>query len=250
MIDIFTRLCGTGQAVTDTNPGAVSTDWIDMDKDATGAKRIFGGGQLVVARFAVTVAVTAGGDPDNTVQLDLVRVPKTLATPTTARTLAAFDNTTDVAGTVITSTAHGLTNGTRITVAQTSGTLNTGTGYAVATWLYIVNATTNTFGVSATPGGAAISLTDQTGTTTVTWYPEIVVSSGPIPFHFLPAGAVVELAIPPHLITPAPTKAIHRYMYAMFSGPTDIGAGTFTCDIVGGYAQQGQPFNKVNYVTA
>jgi hypothetical protein len=85
-------------------------------------------------------------------------------------TLAPFDNTDNVAGATITSVAHGLSNGTRITVAAASGILNTGVGYAAGTDLYIINKMNDTFEVSATFGGAAIVLTDQLGTTTVTWY--------------------------------------------------------------------------------
>jgi hypothetical protein len=255
MKDVFASLCGTGLAITDTNPGMVSTDWVDLDPTALGNNRVLGGGKLVVARFVATVAFTANSDPDNTVELQIVLTPKTLATPTTARTLAAFDNTTAVAGAVITSTAHGLTNGTRVTVAQTSGTLNTtssgggGPAYAVATWLYVVAATTDTFGLSGIPGGAPFVFVDQAGTTTVTWYPEVIVSSGAIPWPKLVQGTVVELSLPPG-IRPPTVNTVHRYLYAMFVGPTDMVAGTMTCDLQDGFSMAGQPFNKVNYVTA
>lgn len=245
LIDTFARLCGTGLAGTDTTPGFVSDSWIDLDRNALGINLDFGGGQLVVARFGVTVAVTAGGDPDNTVEMALVRMPMTLATPTTARTFT-FDSTADVDDTTetITKTAHGLTNGTRVTSSGTPPT-----GFTTGTWFYVISATANTFKISATPGGSAVNLTDAVGTCTLTWYPEIVVTTGAIPFHYLTAGTVIERAIPPPIQTTA-FKPLHRYLYAMFSGPTDIGAGTFTCDLTGGFAMDGRPYNKLNYVTA
>lgn len=245
LIDIYTRLCGAGQAVTDLDPGAVSSAWMDM---GALTNRILGGGQLVVARFGCTVTA-ATTDPDNVVYLEIVHTPKELATPTTARTLAAFNSTDDVDDTTetITSAAHGLTNGTRVTVAAATGALPT--GLTAATNYYIRGATTNTFQLAATPGGAAINLTDAVGTTTTTWYPEPIVSSGPIGFNRLIANDfTMELAIGPHQLSRAyPTG---RYLYAMFRGTTDLSAGTFTCDLVGGFAMDGKPFNKPNYATA
>lgn len=247
LTDIYYSLNGSGLAVTDTNPGVVSTNWVDLDKDGLGAKRDLGGGRLLVARFVVTVAVTAGGDADNTVEFALVRTPMTLATPTTARTFT-FDSTADVndATETIMKTAHGLTNGTRVTSSGTPPT-----GFTTGTWFYVVGATTNTFQIAATPGGAAVDLTDAVGTCTLTWYPEIVCTSGAIPFHYLTAGTVIEVPIgPPMRIVSGAARPLHRYLYGMVSGPTDIGAGTFTCDIVDGFAMDGKPFNKPNYSTA
>lgn len=172
--DIFTRLSGTtGSSATGQNlastttAGVLSTNWIDLDA----------GGSLRTQRELrdLYALVWFTGTPVSatltaTMDIELVMQPYTFVQPSSVA-LTAFDNTTDVNATVITSNAHGMTNGTRVTVAQTSGTLNTGTGYAVSTVLYVVNATTNTYGLSATLGGSAISLTDQTGTTVVTYYP-------------------------------------------------------------------------------
>lgn len=246
-IDQFARLCGTGQAVTATQAGAVSSAWIDMGTSALN-QRIFGGGQLVVARFACTVTATTA-DPDNTIEFQIVHSPKELATPTTARTLADFNSTSDVddATETITSAAHGLPNGTRITVVASSGALPT--GLVTATNYYIRNATTNTFQLATAPGGAAINLTDAVGTTTVTWYPEVIVSTGQVAFNRLIANDWVrEIGIgPAELSRVYPTG---RYLYAMFRGVSDLSAGTFTCDLTSGFAMDGRPFNKPNYVTA
>lgn len=67
---------------------------------------------------------------------------------------------------VITSAAHGLANGDIVTVAS-STTLPA--GLSANTEYYVVEKTTDTFKLSATPGGTAIDITD-TGTGTHTWY--------------------------------------------------------------------------------
>ena len=70
-----------------------------------------------------------------------------------------FDATTAVAGTVITIANHGYTNGTIVRLYGTiAPELNKTTNY------YIVNATTNDFGISLSSGGPAITLTDIAGT--------------------------------------------------------------------------------------
>lgn len=66
--------------------------------------------------------------------------------------------------------AHGLSNGDCVTVA--SGT-TLPSGLSVSTYYYIINATTDTFKVSTTPGGSAVALADD-GTGTHTWYQEVL----------------------------------------------------------------------------
>jgi hypothetical protein len=245
MNDINLRLCGTGQAVTDTVPGAVSSAWLDLDSLGAGNNRLLGGGQIVVARFACQVAANPAADPDNTVEFSIVLTPITLATPTTARTVPTptFTNGTDV----VNSTAHGLPNGTLVKITATGGSP---TGLAADTHYWVINATANTFQLAATPGGVAVLFTnDGTPAHTITWYPTPLVSSGAIPTQKIVVGSVCELVIPPGFRPPT-NNVIHRYLYAMFSGPTDITAGTFTCDLTSGFSMEGKPFNKVNYVTA
>lgn len=73
----------------------------------------------------------------------------------------------------ITAAAHGLTEGTRITVANSGGALPT--GLAAATNYYVRDVMPDAFKVSATPGGAAVDLTaDGSGTQTATRYPDVV----------------------------------------------------------------------------
>ena len=68
------------------------------------------------------------------------------------------------AGDLVTKTAHGLSNGDRVSFA----TIVTTTGIVTNTIYFVVNAATNTFQVAATSGGAALPLTTN-GTGTVRW---------------------------------------------------------------------------------
>lgn len=71
----------------------------------------------------------------------------------------SFDATTAVTGAVITINNHGYANGTKVRLYGTiAPELNKTTDY------YIVNSATNTFGLSLTSGGTAITLTDVAGT--------------------------------------------------------------------------------------
>ena len=198
MIDTFFRLCGSGQAFTTS--GHVSSEWVDLGGNPASnpaygaiAQRILGGGKPVVAKFTATVAAACAADPDCVVTLSIVATPKSLATPSTARTLAAFDGATGVDDTTetITAPAHGLTNGTRVTSDVTLAGITAATNY------FIRDATTNTFKLAATPGGAAINLTDAGGAITLTWYPDVIVSTGPIAFQTLSIGYRREIAISP-----------------------------------------------------
>ena len=58
-------------------------------------------------------------------------------------------------GDTVTATAHGLSNGDEVSFA----TIVTTTGIVTRTIYYVVNATTDTFQVAATAGGAALPLT-------------------------------------------------------------------------------------------
>lgn len=161
-----------------------------------------------------------------------------------------FDNTKDVASTVITYAGHTLPNGTRVTVAQTTGAINTGTGYAVATNLYVVNSTTDTFGLSATPGGAAITLADTTGTTVVTWFPEVVGAANKIGLERLIANvAQVQFVINPLLIGPGNGVPAHRYLLARYTPTANLTAGGAFCQFRNGAPMANFPINPSNYVT-
>lgn len=84
----------------------------------------------------------------------------------TAGATVATGLTATAATDVINATAHGLANGTQITLTA----IATGTaGLSVGTTYYVVNTAANTFKVAATSGGSAIDITtDGTGITVET----------------------------------------------------------------------------------
>lgn len=65
--------------------------------------------------------------------------------------------TADAATDIITSAAHGLSNGDTVTFFNSGGALPT--GISAATYYYVITATTNTFQISATVGGSALDIT-------------------------------------------------------------------------------------------
>ena len=74
------------------------------------------------------------------------------------------NNITEASPGVFTSTAHGLTNGTRLKYNSNGGTnLVTGTSDTVAdgTVLFVVNADTNTFRLASTSGGTALQVSNN-----------------------------------------------------------------------------------------
>jgi hypothetical protein len=200
-------------------------------------RRKIGGGRIVVASFAASVSMNSSTE-NATMELQIVALPKT--TIATATFTAA---TTDI----ITATAHGLTAGTRITVSS-STTLPA--GLAASTNYYLRDVTTNTFKVSLTPNGSAVDITDTgTGTHTLTWYPEVLVSSGPIGIDRIQAGLFkCELAVPPPQVSPR--YPYNQYLFARFVPSATITAGTMTCDLNDGYATDGGHAQPAGYTTA
>ncbi len=89
--------------------------------------------------------------------------PQIIFSPTAA-VQATF--TVTAATDLVTSNAHGLSNGDLLQLT-TQTTLPA--GLALATDYYVINATTNTFQLAATPGGVAVDITD-TGTGTQTFH--------------------------------------------------------------------------------
>ena len=86
----------------------------------------------------------------------------TLGTSGTSLVTATFDNATDI----WTSVTHGLIDGDIVQLTNSGGALPS--GFAAATVYYVINATTTTFKLSLTRGGAAVNgTTNGTGTHTV-----------------------------------------------------------------------------------
>lgn len=234
MVDTYTRLCGTGQALTPTTAGVLSTDYMDL---GSGTYRSFGG-NLAVASFCASVSMNSSTE-NATMRLQIVALPKTGAIATSTFTAAVTD--------IITVSAHGFTAGTRITAAS-STTLPA--GLAASTNYYLRDVTTNTFKVSLTPNGDAVNITDTgTGTHTLTWYPEILADSGEIGIDRIQAGLFkYEVAIPPPQVSPK--YPYNRYIYARFLPSATITAGTMTCDINEGYSTNGGILQPIGYTTA
>jgi|CXWL01.1.fsa_nt_gi hypothetical protein len=250
-LDILTRLSGTtgssaaGQSIAAATAAApvYSTNWIDLD--AAGSLRTK---RDLRDMFALVWPTTTVDSATNTATLDieLVMCPTTApATPT----LAAFNATSDVDDTTdtITSTAHGLIDNTRVTVAVTSGLILT--GLAVSTNYYIRDATTNTFKLAATPGGAAINVTDAVGTNTITWYPEVVGAASKVPLERLIANRTqVQICINPLLLDQR-VQPVHRYLFARYVPTANLTAGVVFCDLQRGAPMSNHPVNPSNYVT-
>lgn len=71
---------------------------------------------------------------------------------------------------VITSNAHGLSNGDVVTLANSGGALPA--GFTASTYYYVIDSAINTFKISLTPAGAAVVPSD-TGSGTHSFYKEV-----------------------------------------------------------------------------
>jgi hypothetical protein len=144
------------------------------DPGTTGVNELTGGSPAY-ARKAVTWAAAASGQRSNTAQL-LFDVPA-VATPgvaylgfwsaitagtfygyTPAGNFTPMVATIDAATDAFTSFAHGLTNGQTVLVYDIMAS-GLSAGFTEGTIYFVVNATTDTFQLSATSGGAAITIT-------------------------------------------------------------------------------------------
>lgn len=123
-------------------------------------------------------------------------------------------NATDV----ITSSAHGLTNGDLVTVTNSAGALPTGISAGV--WYYVISATTNTFKLSATLGGSSIDMTSD-GTGTQTFYREKVNMMDVASFDYV----TVSLA------TSGTAAAVIRFGCSAVATMPDISAAQSTTNI-------------------
>jgi len=240
LIETYARLCGTGQTVT---TAAFSTNAFDLGAGRTG--KALAGGRLVVARFGVTTAAasaTAG------TAIDLVIYNTNGSTGAISPTVTApggINTTTNV----LTATAHGLANSTAV-VMSTAGTLPTfSPAYTAGQFLYVRNATDDTFQLSYTPGGDIIDITAAgSGSILFTEALTTVAAAIAVPLQRLGAGCIYELAISPPGVAKESFAA--RYIIARFNPTAALSAGTFICDLVSGFGQDGQPKNKLGYVTA
>lgn len=122
---------------------------------------------------AGTSSSTAGSTVINTVNTTGV-VAGMLAVGTNCPVTSTVNGSADPATDTITAVAHGLNNGRKVSFSSTGVT----TGLAQNTIYYVVNATTDTFQVSSTVGGAPINFGGSTSAVTFR-YPNYVVSVNP-----------------------------------------------------------------------
>lgn len=116
---------------------------------------------------------TAGSTVINTVSTSGVAVGM-LATGTNCPVTSTVNGSADPATDTITAVAHGLNNGRKVAFSSAGVT----SGLAQNTVYYVVNATTDTFQVSSTVGGAPIDFGGSTSAVTFR-YPNYVVSVNP-----------------------------------------------------------------------
>lgn len=96
-----------------------------------------------------------------------------IATNTVSRSADAIDVTADATANDFTATAHGLTDGTAVTLGGTTAPA----GVTLGTTYYVVTATANDFQLAATRGGTAIDLTDAGTSVTVAAHQNVTENS-------------------------------------------------------------------------
>lgn len=225
--DIGTKLMGSHASppvfqsvAAATTAGLLSESWIDLlegIRSEDQLARSLGEGIDLIANFAVGTALAAG-TANVTADLRIVALPRT--------TLAAVAFTA-AASDVCTSAAHGLENGTCVTVATTT-TLPA--GLAAATHYFVIEKTADTFKLSLTPGGAAVDITDAgTGTHSFTVVPQVIGASGPVPLRRLAAGSSQPVRVNP--LGTSKQQPRHRYIFALLVPSANLTAGTMICDV-------------------
>lgn len=245
--DIYTRLSGTtgssaaGQNIATATAAApvYSTNWIDMD--AGGSLRTKRELRDIFAEFWFTTLVNSATN-NATLDLELVMSPLTTpASPTFTFTAASTD--------IVTASAHGLIEGTRVTLTTSAADLPL--NLVVATNYFLRDVTTDTFKLSLTPGGAVVDIADAgTGTHTITWYPEVIGSAAKQPLERLTASAArVPVRINP-IPVGQPGYPVHRYLFARYVPTADLTTGVAFCDLKPSIAMSNQPINAINYTTA
>lgn len=155
------KLLAYAGSVNYTTAGQRAIDWCDV------------GSYAVYTSGALLTNGAAQGDASAIAQIQTLATAfnSNASDPTSLSTLdndfrqGTIKNNTisSVSGTTINATAHGFSNGNRGVFTNTGGSLYT--GVSLNTPYYVVGVTTNTFGVSLTNGGSAISLSGGSGTT-------------------------------------------------------------------------------------
>jgi len=138
----------SGNALKKTDTGLSDADKL-LFRTNIGAAAL---GSVLRPRLAATWNAAGNG---TTVHLNgLMNVTQGTATARSVTLLGTGLTVTAISGSTLTSNAHGLANGNAVQFTATTFPA----GLAALTWYWVRDVTTNTFAVSATPGGAAISL--------------------------------------------------------------------------------------------
>ncbi len=160
------------------------------DPSTTGANELTGG-TPAYARKAITYAAASAGQRSNSAAITF-DVPATTVTHVglwSAVTAGTFYGwypaggftpmaaTLDAATDVFTSFAHGLTNTNQVLVYDVMAA-GLPTGFTEGTVYFVVSATTDTFQLSATSGGAAITVTTSAEVVVHRVLPEVFAAQG------------------------------------------------------------------------
>jgi len=221
--DLNLRLSGTtGETPTAQSlaisSGTVSTNVVDISSD----KFSVGDGEDLEVHFGVASSVTGAGNADATLNIAVYAVPSSSATGS-AGTIAnvANEDGSTTPKSVFTKAAHGLLNGTRVTLTAI-------TGISASTAYYVRNATANTFELSADPLGAIVTYTNAaTSTITVTWAGEHL-GTLIVPWERLIGGTEFTMCLSPlHQLAPA-----NRYLIAVYTPSHALTGGSIFADVV------------------
>lgn len=224
--DIGTRLMGSTASppvfqsvAAATTAGLLSESWMDLLEGvrADELARSIGEGLDLVATFIAGTGLAAAA-ANVTADLQILALPRT--------TLAAVTFTAATTD-ICTAVAHGLENGTCVTVSSTT-TLPA--GLAASTHYFVRDKTADTFKLSLTPGGAAVDVTDTgTGTHSFTVVPEILGAASGVPLKRLAAGHGVSVRVNSRPTSPVAPR--HRYIFARIVPSANLSAGTMVCDL-------------------
>lgn len=203
-------LTWTAQSITGA---AASDNVIDLSSDKFSSSD----GNDIEVQFGVVTTATSSG---TNVTLDIALYAVPVSNPSGgAGNIATVAYSTG--SPIFTKAAHGLANGTRVTVGSAIGS-----SFATSTAYYVVNATDTTFNLAATPSGAAIGA-DATGSVTVTWYGEHL-GSLIVPFERLIAGTSFVFRLSPN----HPLAPVNRYLVAVYTPSSNLTAGSIFADVV------------------
>lgn len=194
-----------------TTGGAFSTNVIDISS----GEFFVGDGRSIYVQLTFPAAVTSG-TATTTMDVQLWSIPTS-----TAAVSNTFASTITNGSASIAATAHGLANGTRITLGTAV------TPFVTTAPYFVVNATENAFELAATPAGAPIAAT-ASGTPTLTWYGDVIACSGAVAIGRMVANSKFAIKVNPAFeFTP-----LNRYLAVRYVPGAALTGGTVLADMV------------------